>query len=201
MDRKKLLIGFALFGIIATGVLFGAYKMRFLDYPYNLVRPLLLSGGGSQCLNALNKAGIEYRKLGDTRDEKCLIINAVNIRHFPNTMLSGSITVSCPTALNLELFFDEISAKNVTHLGSYNCREQRGNSVISEHGYGTAIDISVIDGASLLDDWKNTGEKGQILRKAHRSACKYFSNVLTPDSNAAHKNHFHLDNGLGLGCR
>ena len=201
MERKKLLIGLAIVGIIATGVLLGAYKMKFLAYPYNLMRPLLLDGGGSQCLDALDKAGIEYRKLGDTKDEKCMIINAVNIRHFPKTMLSGSITVSCPTALNIELFFDEISAKNVAHLGSFNCREQRGSSVISEHGYGTAIDISEIDGASLLDDWNNAGSKGQILRKAHRSACKYFSNVLTPDSNTAHKNHFHFDNGLGIGCR
>ena len=174
--------------------------MKFLAYPYNIVRPLLIDGGGSQCLDALDKAGIKYRKLGDTRDGNCVITNAVNIRHFPNTMLSGAITVSCRTALNLALFFDEISAESVTHLGGYNCREQRGNSVISEHGYGTAIDISEIDGASLLDDWKNPGRNGQILKKAHRSACKYFSNVLTPDSNAAHKNHFHFDNGLGIGC-
>jgi len=199
-NRKKLLLGSTIVSVIAGCVLFGAYKMNFLAYPYNLIRPLLLDGGGSQCLEGLDKAGITYRKLGDTRDGSCMIINAVKIRHFPNTKISSAIKVSCPTALNIAYFFDEISAKNVTHLGSYNCRERRGNSVISEHGYGTAIDISEINGVSVLSDWNNSEGKGQLLRQAHRSACKYFSNVLTPDSNAAHKNHFHFDNGLGIGC-
>ena len=104
------------------------------------------------------------------------------------------------TALKLARFLAEIDAKNVVHLGSYNCRGRRGNSIISEHGYGLAIDISEIDGASVLEDWKGNGQSGQLLERAHQAACKYFSNVLTPDSNAAHKNHFHFDNGLGLGC-
>ena len=88
----------------------------------------------------------------------------------------------------------------MVHLGSYNCREQRGNSIISEHGYGLAIDIAEIDGASVLDDWTSDDSKGRVLKKAYQTACEYFSNVLTPDSNAAHRNHFHFDNGLGFGC-
>jgi len=199
--RKKLLVKIAVLGMSIFGILvFGAYMMRLLAYPYNLVRPLLLDGGGKQCLDSLDKMGVEYKKLGDMRDGSCFIKNGVKIRHFPSTYLSSSITLSCPTAQRLGAFLDEIGAQNVSHLGSYNCRRQRGNSIVSEHGYGLAIDISEIDGASVLDDWTSNDSNGKILKKAHLTACEYFSNVLTPDSNTAHRNHFHFDNGLGFGC-
>ena len=199
--RKKFLLSIAILGISIFGILvLGAYEMKLLTYPYNLVRPLLLDGGGKQCLESLDKMGVEYKMLGDMRDGSCIIKNGVKIRHFPGTSLSSSITVSCPTAQRLGTFLDKIGAQNVVHLGSYNCREQRGNSIISEHGYGLAIDIAEIDGASVLDDWTSDDSKGKVLKKAYQTACEYFSNVLTPDSNAAHRNHFHFDNGLGFGC-
>ena len=47
---------------------------------------------------------------------------------------------------------------------------------------------------------KITTEKGEILKKAYRVACKYFNNILTPDSDKAHYDHFHFDNGFGLKC-
>ena len=71
---------------------------------------------------------------------------------------------------------------------------------MSEHSFGTAIDISEIDGASVLHDWDDKASKGNILRKAALAACSYFSAVLTPESNRLHKNHFHLDNGLAFRC-
>ena len=40
----------------------------------------------------------------------------------------------------------------------------------------------------------------RILKKAYNAACKYFNNILTPDSDRAHHDHFHFDNGLGLKC-
>ena len=85
-------------------------------------------------------------------------------------------------------------------MGSYNCRTIARSKLYSEHSYGTAIDIAEINGAILLKDWNKKTEKGQILNNAYKVACKYFSNVLTPDTNRAHKNHFHFDNGFGLGC-
>jgi hypothetical protein len=35
--------------------------------------------------------------------------------------------------------------------------------------------------------------KAQFLRAAHAAACKIFGTVLGPESNEAHRNHFHLD--------
>ena len=61
---------------------------------------------------------------------------------------------------------------------------------MSQHSYGNAIDISSIDGVSIKDSWQ----------EAAKVACKHFTNVLTPASNAAHHDHLHLDNGMGFPC-
>ena len=167
---------------------------------FNEVRPLLLSGGGESCLKELREARVSFRALGDMRDGNCIIKNAVRVERFKDTQLSSSLLLSCPTVNNLAKFFDDIDAKKIHHLGSYNCRKIGGSHLMSEHGYGTAIDISEIDSASVLKDWGKQNKKGVILRIANTAACDKFSNVLTPDFNKAHADHLHLDNGLGFGC-
>ena len=59
-----------------------------------------------------------------------------------------------------------------------------------QHSYGNAIDISVIDGVSISANWEGPAEK----------ACRHFTNILTPATNAAHQDHLHLDKGMGLPC-
>ena len=167
---------------------------------YSMVRPTFLADGGANCIEALASLGITHTSLGNTSSGSCGIKNAVRITSFPSTQLSSPITVSCPFALKLNGFLNEIEAKEITHMGSYNCREIRGSSLLSEHSYGTAIDISHIDSASVLRDWRKPTNEGQILERANNAACDWFNNVLTPDTNAAHIDHFHLDSGFGLGC-
>ncbi|MEZ5799457.1 MAG: extensin family protein [Nitratireductor sp.] len=106
----------------------------------------------------------------------------------------------------------------------YECRirNRAETGKISEHGYANALDISQLvmrDGSTVLveADWPHLPEAGLALstdeKKASRNersqspaarlladisaaACKQFTTVLTPDSNAAHHGHIHLD----LGC-
>ena len=167
---------------------------------YSMLRPAFLANGGTDCVKALTSREIAYTSLGNTRAGSCGIKNAVRITSLPSIKLSSPITVSCPFALKLNGFLKEIEAKEITHMGSYNCREIRGSSLLSEHSYGTAIDISHINSASVLRDWRKPTNEGQILERANNAACNWFNNVLTPDTNAAHKDHFHLDSGFGLGC-
>ena len=167
---------------------------------YSLVRPAFLADGGTDCIKALTSQGITHTPLGNTSSGSCGIKNAVRITSFSSTRLSSPITVGCPFAIKLNGFLNEIEAKEITHMGSYNCREMRGSSLLSEHSYGTAIDISHIDSASVLRDWAKKTDKGETLNRANKAACDWFNNVLTPDTNAAHKDHFHLDSGFGLGC-
>ena len=85
-------------------------------------------------------------------------------------------------------------------MGTINCRKMRGRGFQSEHSYGTAIDISVIDGASVKKDWGKASAKGKRLSEVALSACKHFSNALTPETNRLHHDHFHFDNGYGGEC-
>jgi hypothetical protein len=48
-----------------------------------------------------------------------------------------------------------------------------------------------------LDDWRGEGRAGaagsRFLHALRDGACGLFATVLTPDYNAAHENHLHLD--------
>ena len=46
---------------------------------------------------------------------------------------------------------------------------------------------------SVLRDWEADGPKAEFLRRARDGACDSFATVLSPDYNAAHADHFHLD--------
>ena len=168
---------------------------------YNDIRPKLLSGGGSLCIERLKKHGVELSIRAAFFDGLCGIHNTVLVHRFSSTKLNSPALLSCPTALALNDLLTEIDAKSVTHIGTYNCRQQRRSGVMSEHSFGTAIDITKIDGARVSRDWKKPSDKGKTLQLAYEAACKHFTNVITPDDDALHHDHFHLDNGLGFGCK
>jgi hypothetical protein len=94
------------------------------------------------------------------------------------------------------------------HYGTYNCR-RIGNGDVgtwSEHATGNAIDIAAFklaDGRRIVvrRDWRKSGKAGSFLHAARDSACGEFATVLSPDYNAAHADHLHLDQArrAGLG--
>ena len=79
----------------------------------------------------------------------------------------------------------------------------------SEHATGNAIDIAgfeLKDGRviSILQDWDGEEARARFLRVARDEACDLFGTVLSPDYNAAHRDHFHLDQqdrAFGGACR
>ena len=167
---------------------------------YNKYRVVFLDGGGEHCLEALKQTEAVFKPLGNQGTDTCPVKNAVRISKFKDTTLSSSVILSCPTALDTANWLEEIEAKHITHMGTLNCRERRGSGLMSEHSFGVAIDVSAVDGAVVSKHWKDKGSKGDTLREAARAACKYFSNVLTPETNRLHYNHLHLDSGVGFQC-
>ena len=167
---------------------------------YNKYRVVFLDGGGENCLEALEQTEAVFKSLGNQGTDTCPVKNAVRISKFKDTTLSSSVILSCPTALDTANWLEEIEAKHITHMGTLNCRQRRGSGLMSEHSFGVAIDISEIDGAVVSKHWKDKGSKGDTLREAASVACKHFSNVLTPETNKLHHNHFHLDSGVGFQC-
>ena len=86
-------------------------------------------------------------------------------------------------------------------MGTYSCRTVAGTARLSGHATANAIDIAAFllaDGrrVSVLNNWSGgTPAEREFLRVVHASACKRFGTVLSPDYNAAHRNHFHLEIG------
>ena len=99
----------------------------------------------------------------------------------------------------------------VESFGTYQCRGIIGNGEaaarkMSEHGLANAVDISAFvlrDGRRITVEqgWHSSDpEVRRFLDVIHASACKRFRTVLSPDYNAAHHNHLHLDMGKGPFC-
>ena len=130
----------------------------------------------------------------------------------------GESNMQCPLSVAVFLWqrevnslaekhFDQPLAK-IHHYGSYSCRRQRGNGSgnWSEHAFANAWDVAsfeLADGTliQILKDWDGERKKANFLREARQAACGLFRVTLSPDYNAAHKDHFHLDMGPGGACR
>ena len=71
---------------------------------------------------------------------------------------------------------------------------------MSEHSFGSAVDFASIDGISPRTEWTKNSANEEYLRQAAKAACNHFAKALTPDYNAAHHDHFRLDNGYQRIC-
>jgi hypothetical protein len=131
----------------------------------------------------------------------------------------GSVLLRCPAAVALvmwerhalqpeaqRIFGKRVSAAQT--FGTYSCRNVYGREEgrKSQHATANAIDIAgfTIEGGtsvSVLRDWKDTGAKGEFIRSVRNKACRSFGSVLSPDYNAAHANHLHLDMAPWMMCR
>jgi hypothetical protein len=198
MKLKHVIISIPLL-LLLSGVLVN-YLSNDLVGMYNTYRPMLLDGGGKQCISELKERGVKFNLIGDAGSDSCPIKNAVRVRGFKNTQPSSPFLLSCPTVATLDDWLAENNIKSFTHMGTINCRKMRGRGFQSEHSYGTAIDISVVDEASIKNDWGKTSIEGKRLSEVALSACKHFSNALTPETNRLHHDHFHFDNGFGGRC-
>jgi hypothetical protein len=101
-------------------------------------------------------------------------------------------------------YFNEPVAE-LLHFGSYSCRNIRGSSATSEHATANAFDISGfrLRGGKLItlkQDWQGNQPQAEFLREVRDGACDYFNVVLSPDYNADHHDHLHVDMGWYRGC-
>jgi hypothetical protein len=86
------------------------------------------------------------------------------------------------------------------HFGTNNCRRIGGGDRggWSEHATGNAIDIAAFklaDGRRIIvrRDWTGQQKPAAFLHAVRDAACGEFTTVLSPDYNAAHAGHLHLD--------
>ena len=172
--------------------------------------PPPISASAGQCLAELDRRGIQYQpEVMRASVSPCIVDNPVRVTADGIPWNQPGI-VSCSFALEMERFTREVvepaalryfgqPVRRLRHFGTYSCRETHDGHA-SEHAVGKAIDVAgfeLADGTLVMveHDWRRGGPRGRFLHDIARRACRYFSVVLTPDSDRDHYNHIHLDTG------
>ena len=168
----------------------------------------------AECRALLDRAGIRYVALPPRDGVECGYEDAV--RFSPGGVRSigyspEGLGVSCPIAAALAVWeWNSVQpaaqrrfgarVARIEHSGSFNCRRMYGRreGAWSEHATADAVDIAAFvlnDGTriSVVRDWQGEGAKAAFLREVRNGACGLFATVLSPEYNAAHRDHFHLD--------
>ena len=101
-------------------------------------------------------------------------------------------------------YFNE-PVTEILHFGSYSCRNIRGSSATSEHATANAFDIAGFRFRSgklitIRQQWQGRQPPAEFLKEVRDGACDYFNLVLSPDYNADHHDHLHVDMGWYRGC-
>ena len=168
-----------------------------------------------RCRAALDTAGVRYTVLAPVRaGDRCGYDDGIRLSVGGSRTIGfapARLGVACPVAAALAMLEWNVvqpaarrhfgsDVVTMEHFGSYNCRRMYGRSAgdWSEHATADAIDLSgfvLADGTriTVVRDWKGEGAKPAFLREVRDGACKLFATVLSPDYNAAHHDHLHLD--------
>jgi hypothetical protein len=169
-----------------------------------------------KCLAFLREQGVDFAPATQRPPERrCTIETPIRLGE-PRLSPPGPI-MDCPVALSFELWRRQSAAPQsrrllgtdlarIDHFGTYACRNIRGSDRQSEHATAKAIDIAgfrFADGRriTVARDWRDAGASAAFLAAVQRDACRIFHTVLSPDYNAAHADHLHLDTGRFRICR
>lgn len=191
--------------------------------PLSLDEPLGFSTGikltrlerdGLECQIALGTASGLRTRVAEpgAGTDRCPLDGTVVIER-SGFVYGREMAASCPLAAALYLWEKEIvspAAKEhlgsdvvrVDELGTFACRNRynRPTGDISEHAHANAIDVAgmrLADGrrVSVLKDWGKDTPEGRFLEAVRDRSCGVFDGVLSPEYNAAHRDHLHLDRG------
>lgn len=174
-----------------------------------------------QCLAKLTSDQVRFSPLPDRQfGGGCQAVGAVQLLEI-GTPVNNLGAMTCPLASR---FSDWVrfgvgpaartmlgsDVVRVDTMGTYACRNVVGGSSsarLSEHARANAVDVAAFvlaDGRKIrvAGGWnEGSDEERAFLRRIRESACKRFVTVLSPDYNAAHHDHLHLDMGGGRLCR
>ncbi|HLI22653.1 MAG TPA: extensin family protein [Stellaceae bacterium] len=178
--------------------------------------PPLVSRGDRECLAELTKLGVQYQVEPQpaSAPRSCRIDNPIRVSA-ATIPFSRPTVAACAFVLEFDKFEREVirplakryfghDLKTVVHFGAYNCRTtDKGRE--SAHATGMAMDVAgfvLTDGTmiSVKQDWGKRGKERDFLRAVATQACRYFNEVLDPDSDRDHVDHIHIDLGRWKYC-
>jgi hypothetical protein len=179
------------------------------------VRPAAAAGG--DCLRMLDRLEVHYQRvkrpgiaIGVRITDRTL--GGVAYRSYRK---GEPLIMDCSLAYSLARagsYLTSLGVKEAVYSSGYQRRNIRGTSRPSKHSYGLAIDVHTLIGERfgelrVRDDYEQgLGEErdclgqpltvpGSLLRTidCHLSESGLFRHLLTPDFDADHYNHFHLE--------
>jgi len=174
-----------------------------------------LAEEGPRCQTLLRRAGIAFTALPARREgPRCGYLHAVRFAAGGSRQIDwrpADLGTSCAVAAGLALWEWHVvqpaarrhfgaAVARIEHLGSYSCRRLYGRDEgdWSEHATANAVDVAgfvLADGrrVTVLGDWSGDDAEARFLREVRDGACDLFATTLSPDYNAAHRDHLHLD--------
>ena len=184
--------------------------------PFTGVKLASLGDDPRGCLALLRQAGLAETPYAQPAPEerRCRFVDGVTLRPEDASSIRYSpanLVTACPVAAALVLWEREVvqpAARRhlgrrvvaIDHAGSYNCRRMYGREEgqFSEHATADAIDVlgfRLADGrrVTVLGGWRGGPAERAFLSEVRDGGCDLFATVLSPDYNAAHADHLHLD--------
>ncbi len=175
------------------------------------------------CAAWLAAAGLTFRPVADrTEDTYCVVTGAGALidaaPRIDPPLSPARPMMACDLAAAVALWRRQsvepaarellgAEVRQIDHLGVYACRGV-GDPVTgrpSAHARAQAIDVAgfrLANGRRITveRDWRGQGPEAAFLRRVRDDACRVFGVTLSPDYNAAHANHLHLEVGPGGLC-
>ena len=176
----------------------------------------------AQCHADLRNQGVAFRVLPDKDfGNGCGLYGAVQLTDI-GVPVTGITAMRCGEArafagwirnavvpATYQLLGSELA--RVEGMGTYACRNVVGTGNRGDrrsgHALANAVDVGgfvLKDGrrVTLLNDWTSPDPRvRQFWTTIRASACRRFGTVLSPDYNAAHRNHLHLEDDAAHFCR
>jgi len=178
-----------------------------------------LSHDPELCARVLQDAQMSYRSLQDEETgPACGLFDAVTIERTASE-IGQPFSLTCRSAVSLALWEKHavtpaaerhfgLPVQRIEHFGSYSCRNVYGRpeGTRSRHATAEAFDVAgfvLADGRRIrvLGDWDKDTDAARFLHDVRDGACGFFDGVISPDYNAAHRDHLHLDRGPYRFCR
>lgn len=161
---------------------------------------------GDACLNQLRSGGVQFQVVADKRGVQTPIAlegSIGGVRYW--TVGAGPMVSDCRLALALAKIAPELRGLGITAMrfsGAYSYRMAKVGR-LSLHAYGLALDVHEVtaDGRSFVvaKDFAKGLPNGCAANAPllNRLACRFaqlrlFQELLTPDSNADHRDHLHI---------
>lgn len=162
------------------------------------------------CRTRLKRLGADFEPLSPIAEGQCTAPLPLKVARLADGIaLPQGATLTCRTAEALARWVTEVQVEadktlkhGLTGLelgGTYVCRGQNHDvdAKLSEHAFANAVDVMAFTFAGRasipVKAMPDGSDEAQFLDAVRAKACGFFRTVLGPGTNAAHANHFHLD--------